>query len=266
MIFNESEYIRIPAGDYSIGISPMVLDTAIGALKEGAVRSEFLANACPEHVVHVDDVFIRKTLATYRDFLAFAQDTGYLTEGERQGWGWIWQDGRWQKKSGVSWRCPFGTSDDKRYRNNDDMPVMQVSWNDAAAYCAWFSGRAGRSARLPREAEWEVFAGISGVCGMGDWARGTSDPPPKPNLLEAICELPGGSGHATGLLWEWVDDWYDRYPGGSDHRDFGTVYKVLRGGSVLSLPVQKTREFRLRKCPTARSPYYGFRVACFVNH
>ncbi len=265
MIFNESEYIRVPAGDYSIGLSATVLDRAAGALRAGAVKGEFLANSSPEHTVHVDEVFIRKTLTTYREFLSFAEDARYPTEGERQGWGWIWQDERWQKKTGVSWRCPFGTSDDERYRDNDNSPVMQVSWNDATAYCAWLSGRSGVPVRLPREAEWEVFARICGVPGMGEWAEGHRNPPVEARLLEAIREIPGPNGHAAGLLWEWMDDWYDRYPGGSHHRDFGTVYKVLRGGSVLSLPVQKTREFRLRKCPTARSPYYGFRIACTFN-
>ncbi|HNW28448.1 MAG TPA: SUMF1/EgtB/PvdO family nonheme iron enzyme [Spirochaetota bacterium] len=266
MIFNESEYIRIPCGDYSIGLSAAVLDKAVGALRDGAVRSEFLVNSSPEHVVHVDEVFIRKSLTTYREFLMFVRDAGYITEGERQGWGWVWQDERWQKKSGVCWRSPFGTSDDAGYRSSDVTPVMQISWNDAAAYCAWLSAGSGFLARLPREAEWEIFADKCGVSGMGEWVQGRCNPPLETHLMEAIREISEGGGHGTGLLWEWMEDWYDSYPGGRNHKDFGTVYKVLRGGSVLSLPVQKTREFRLRKCPTARSPYYGFRIARTLNH
>ena len=56
-------------------------------------------------------------------------------------------------------------------------------------------------------------------------------------------------------------NWFDKYPGGDDNDEFGEVYKILRGGSILSHPVQRTKEFRFRRCPTARSPYYGFRIA-----
>ena len=34
-------------------------------------------------------------------------------------------------------------------------PVACVSWEEAAAYCAWLSRETGRAYRLPREAEWE---------------------------------------------------------------------------------------------------------------
>src|SRR5678816_2291873 len=39
----------------------------------------------------------------------------------------------------------------------DDRPVVGVSWNDAAAYCAW-CGTRGAPQRLPTEAEWERAA------------------------------------------------------------------------------------------------------------
>ena len=39
----------------------------------------------------------------------------------------------------------------------DDLPVVGVSWHDAAAFCAWRSRR-GAPVRLPTEAEWERAA------------------------------------------------------------------------------------------------------------
>src|SRR5207244_1685027 len=37
----------------------------------------------------------------------------------------------------------------------DDHPVLNVTWNDAKAFCAWLSRQEGKTCRLPTEAEWE---------------------------------------------------------------------------------------------------------------
>lgn len=265
MVFKVSDFIRIPGGDYSIGLTAASLEKASGKIQDGAIKKEFIASSFPEHTVHVDEIYICKHLAMLHEFSAFTEDTGYITEGEKQGWGWIWQDERWQKKTGVSWKCPFGSPVDERYRQNDTVPVMQVSWHDASAYCSWLSIKIGMAVRLPRETEWEVFAGLCGVPGIGEWA---GDLPRSAVLVPVVEDVrmvvwPGeGCINAPGFLWEWTENWYESYPGGTVQKDYGSVYKVLRGGSVLSLPVQRTREFRLRKCPTARSPYYGFRITC----
>ena len=42
-----------------------------------------------------------------------------------------------------------------RYSEGDDDPVVDVSWEDARAYCAWLAEKSGLSVRLPSEAEWE---------------------------------------------------------------------------------------------------------------
>ena len=37
---------------------------------------------------------------------------------------------------------------------DDDHPVVGVSWEDASAFCAWLSQKEGRTYRLPTDAEW----------------------------------------------------------------------------------------------------------------
>ncbi len=262
MILNNDEFIVIPGGEYPVGLSGDDLGPAYAAVRDDRIKKDFLAGAVPEHSVHAGPVMIRKFLTSCAEYARFVADTGYCTEAERDGWGWVLSDGRWHKRAGVDWKRPFGPGEEAWGRCGDTLPVMQVTWNDAVAYCAWLSAETGKTVRLPREAEWEVFARRCGVAGVRECAGGSPRRYGQAEYEKAVSDaLRGGFSCSVGIVWEWTEDWYDRYPGGPDHRDFGRVYKVLRGGSLMSHPVQRCREFRLRKCPTARSPYYGFRIA-----
>jgi formylglycine-generating enzyme required for sulfatase activity len=168
----------------------------------------------------------------------------------------------------VSWKRPFGCeADDIYFRNIDTLPVIQITWNDASAYCRWLSGITGKQFRLPLESEWEVFAEKSGVPGIESFSnmpdiRAIRSDTPEDFVSRLIDRVKNNSGYSpSGLLWEWCADWFDAYPGGRRDKDFGTVYRVLRGGSLQSHPVQRSRQYRFRRCPTARSPFYGFRTA-----
>jgi len=52
--------------------------------------------------------------------------------------------------------------------------VVNVSWNDAVAFCKWLSKMEGKTCRLPSEAEWEYAcrAGSTTRYGFGDDASG----------------------------------------------------------------------------------------------
>jgi formylglycine-generating enzyme required for sulfatase activity len=39
--------------------------------------------------------------------------------------------------------------------NGDNQPVVEVSWDDAKAFCDWLSEKAGKTYTLPTEAQWE---------------------------------------------------------------------------------------------------------------
>ena len=68
--------------------------------------------------------------------------------------------GGWGYNPRTRTRCEDDARRSINWRNagfpqTDEHPVVNVTWNDAVAFCQWLSRKEGRSYRLPTEAEWE---------------------------------------------------------------------------------------------------------------
>ena len=96
----------------------------------------------------------------------------------------------------------------------DDHPVVSVTWEDAKAFCDWFSRKHGVVARLPTEAEWERAArgGAEGQL----YPNGNSMSPDDANFSQRGPVRVGsykpnsyGLYDMAGNVFEWVADWYD---------------------------------------------------------
>ncbi len=165
------------------------------------------------------------------------------------------------------------------------MPVVNVNWNDAAAYADWLSRKTGHTYRLLSEAEWEYAAraGSTTPFAFGPTlsaAQANFDASSKTELNPKGAmrgkTLPVGSfpANAFGLndmhgnVFEWVEDcWHDDYKGApADGRAWlgnpaACGGRVLRGGSWEDSASELRAAARVGGAATDRSADDGFRVA-----
>jgi formylglycine-generating enzyme required for sulfatase activity len=233
----------------------------------------------PRHQVALTRAYaLLATEVTRGQFRTFTGLTGYRTLAEREGWGAAFDRAGYSRQDGLSWREPG-------FFQGDDHPVVQVSWDDAVAYCAWAGGR------LPTEAEWE-YAARGGVADArfvwGDAADGVSanvaDDAARPHFpWWAVFPdyrdgfswtAPAGSfaANAFGLfdmagnVWEWMADWYaaTAYASSSTVDPRGPASgrsRVVRGSSWGDEPLVLRVSERSYLAPEQRSYFHGFRCA-----
>jgi formylglycine-generating enzyme required for sulfatase activity len=261
MKFDLNDFVLFPAGKIEIGIDPEDAEKIFLSLNKPHIKNEYIKASTPQKIIAYQEFRIRKKLLTLEIFREFVLETSYVTESEKEGWGWVWNS-QWIKKKNVSWENPFLNENDQYYNAHADIfPVMQVSWNDAVEFLKWMSNVTGKAFRLPFEYEWEIFGNFAGLHSINspsiDERNNIKSDKDFLFLLEKKIR---NSDFQLGLLWEWTLNWYNGYDDSILNKDFGNIYKVLRGGSLLSENIQRSKEFRFRRCPTARSPYYGFRI------
>jgi formylglycine-generating enzyme required for sulfatase activity len=273
--------VYVPAGEFLMGSTEEDLALVLAECP-GCPRSQF-ENELPQHAVYLDAYWIDRTEVTNAMFARFVAETGLVTTAETLGGG-ITVDllaREWQMSAGAEWRHPRGP--DTGILGLDDHPVVQVSYYDAEAYCAW----AGR--RLPTEAEWEKAArgtdGRTYPWGMGPPAGGLLNFADRNAYLTA-ADLGADDGYAwtapagsypagaspygvldmAGNVWERVADLYgEEYYSHSPRRNPGGPssgeYVILRGGSW-SRPAWYLRAaVRYRYLKINRSSGQGFRCA-----
>jgi formylglycine-generating enzyme required for sulfatase activity len=250
-----AEMVFVPAGEFIMGSEELGDDER------------------PARRVHLDDFWIDRYEVTNERFARFVAATGYQTEAEGRGWGWVWKDSGWERVEGADWRHPHGA--DSGIEGKADSPVVLVSWNDAHAYCRW----AGK--RLPSEAQWEKAARgpatdsgrgrrytwgdefDSGRANTGESQRGDTTPV---GSFSPRGDSPYGASDMTGNVWEWVADWYDgdyysQAPSTNPPGPASGVYKVLRGGSWPFDEVYARTSFRYNVKPDYTYDFAGFRCS-----
>lgn len=142
------------------------------------------------------------------------------------------------------WKAVMGTNPSGF--KGDNLPVENVSWEDAQEFIRKLNAITGKNYRLPTEAEWE-FAARGGNSSYGykysgsnnidnvAWYYGNSGSKTHPVGTKSPNEL--GIYDMAGNVWEWCQDRYGIYNSGSQTNPHGPSsgsYRLIRGGSWLN--------------------------------
>ena len=164
----------------------------------------------------------------------------------------------------TSGKMPRAPSFNQGWKNGQ-MPIVNVTWDEAQAYCAWTGGR------LPTEAEWEyaVRAGSAEARYGPVNEIGWYDVNSGGRTHEVGQKRANGFGlyDMLGNVWEWVNDWYDaRYYENSPSADppGPSEGRVVRGGAWVVDPWLLRTAVRCRYAPVDWGAVIGFRCARVV--
>jgi len=152
--------------------------------------------------------------------------------------------------------------------NDHGMPIVNVSWDDAVAFCTWAGGR------LPSEAEWEYAARAGSTesrygpidevawFGTNSGLQAHDVAQKRPNRFNLYDML--------GNVWEWVGDWYGDYHASPKRDPQGPKsgkYRVLRGGPWgKGNPGHARVSDRIFGVPSGRILLFGFRCVGEVGN
>ncbi|HEC83869.1 MAG TPA: hypothetical protein ENI48_01290 [Thioploca sp.] len=231
------------------GLGPEMIWIPAGQFQMGDIDNAGTDDEQPVHDVSIQRFAIGRYAVTFEEYDCFAQAMG-REKPDDEGWG------------------------------RGQLPVINVSWQEAKAYTEWLSTQTGKKYCLPSEAQWEYMAragtdtryywGNEPGVNKGNFNLSGSEWSGKRTApVGSFMDNPFGVYDTVGNTWEWVaDSWHDNYEGApSDESVWGEEdEKVRRGGSWFNEPFSCRAAYRLSDSSDYRSNVIGFRVAANVDN
>ncbi|MCI0464985.1 MAG: SUMF1/EgtB/PvdO family nonheme iron enzyme [Gemmataceae bacterium] len=232
--------------DLGGGVKLEMVRIPAGKFLRGSPDGEAEDDEKPQREITISPFYLAKYETTVGQFRAFVKATGHTEDS-------TWQNPGWPQ--------------------TDSHAVVNVSHNDAVAFCQWLSQKAGQKVALPTEAQWEY------ACRAGTTTRYHSGD--GEDSLKAVANINSSSTmpvgrfkpNAFGLhdmhgnVWEWCADQYS----GNYYRQSPEVdppgpsatgaARVIRGGSFGRDPRYSRAAHRNNGAPSFRDNTFGFRVA-----
>lgn len=217
-----------------------------GSFRMGDNFNEGFFQEFPVHTVFLDTYSIAKYEITFDQYDKFCDATA-RTKPDDAGWG------------------------------RDSRPVINVTWDDAKAFCDWLSAGSGRTIHLPTEAQWEKAARGSSDQRRYPWGSTVIDPgycnyiESNLNSTQPVGSYPAGVSayglhDMAGNVHEFCNDWFDvNYYSVSPENnpegpETGTA-RSTRGGSYKSTDFYVRSAFRGWSAIGYFDSHIGFRIA-----
>lgn len=272
---NQLKLMLIPPGEFLMG-SDLTEIASLWDSRNWFYVRRFVETQSPRHLVHITQPFwIGQCEVTRGQFREFVEATGFETEAERTGRAKGFVKGIMVPDKRFVWHSSF------EFEQQDDHPVVNVTRNDAFAFCRWLDElHPGQKFDLPTEAQWE-YAARAGS--RSHWYFGNEPNELKkhgwyndnsPDLTNPVAQLlPNAWGlyDVYGNVWEFCRDRFgaDYYQQSPLEDPLGPTEGelfVMRSGCWNNpTPARTASPSRKGTAPEEASVYVGFRVVCPVG-